>query len=100
MNCLGFSAYVHDEVCAKILCSKKELVNLKDSKLIHIFMAIRLVLSDWVTNLIDEKGATSVPISKETSLAQVNTKNSSKSKETTKKILPQVNAKDSDTSQH
>ena len=33
---------IHDEACAKILCSEKELLNLKDSKL-------TLVLSDRVT---------------------------------------------------
>ena len=49
LNCLGFFSYVHGEVCAKILCSEKELLNLKDSKLTQIFMAIRLVLSDRVT---------------------------------------------------
>ena len=27
-----FASYVHGEVCAKILCSEKELLNLKDSK--------------------------------------------------------------------
>ena len=34
---------IHDEVCAKISCSGKVLLILKDSK---IFMAIRLVLSN------------------------------------------------------
>ena len=40
---------IHGEACAKILCSEKELLNLKDSKLTQTFMAIRLVLSDRVT---------------------------------------------------
>ena len=38
VNCLGFSAYmVKFEVCAKILCSEKELLNLNDSKLTQNF---------------------------------------------------------------
>ena len=38
LNCLGFLlATVHGEVCAKILCSEKELLNLKDSKLTQNF---------------------------------------------------------------
>ena len=41
---------LHGEVCAKILCSEKELLNLKDSNLTQKFMAIRLVLSNQVTN--------------------------------------------------
>ena len=32
-----FASYVHGEVCAKILCSEKELLNLKDSKLTQNF---------------------------------------------------------------
>ena len=31
------ASYVHGEVCAKILCSEKELLNLKDSKLTQKF---------------------------------------------------------------
>ena len=33
----------------KYCVQKKELLNLKDSKLTQNFYAIRLVLSDWVT---------------------------------------------------
>ena len=43
---------IHGEVCAKILCSGKELLILKDSKLIQNFKAIRLVLSDRVTYVL------------------------------------------------
>ena len=43
---------IHGETCAKILCSEKELLNLKDSKLTQNFYGnIRLVLSDRVTNV-------------------------------------------------
>ena len=31
------SFYIHSEACAKILCSEKELLNLKDSKLTQNF---------------------------------------------------------------
>ena len=47
-----FASYVHGEVCAKIWCSEKELLNFKDSKLTQNFMAIRLVLSDRVTYVV------------------------------------------------
>ena len=41
---------IHGEACAKILCSEKELLNLKDSKLTQNFYGIiRLVLSDRLT---------------------------------------------------
>ena len=47
---LRIFSYIHGEVCAKILCSEKELLNLKDSKLTQNFYGIiRLVLSDRVT---------------------------------------------------
>ena len=40
---------MHREVLfVKLLCLEKELLNLKDFKILR---AIRLVLSDWVTNV-------------------------------------------------
>ena len=47
---------LHGKICAKILCSGKELLILKDSKLTQNFKAIRLVLSDRVTYIDEKKG--------------------------------------------
>ena len=40
---------IHGEACAKILCSEKELLNLKDSKLTQNFYGNKTGLSDRVT---------------------------------------------------
>ena len=51
------SVCIHGEACAKILCSEKELLNLKDSTLTQNFYGNKIGLSDRVTYCIIYSGA-------------------------------------------